>query len=80
MCLTCHPQVDVVLLGLSFGRTRASPAAAVNATTNAGTPTMIGQITSAKASKRWLPVPTLSAWMFAAAASANAPIATDTEA
>jgi len=66
-----------VLLGLSFGRTRASPLAAANATTNAGTAVMIGQITSAKASKRRLPVPAVRAWMFAAAARANAPSATD---
>jgi len=65
---------------LSFGLIRASPAAAANATTNAGTPVMIGQITSAKASKRWLPVPAVSAWMFAAAARATAPSATDKQA
>ena len=67
-------------LGLSFGRTRASPAAANNATTKAGAPVITGQIASAKASERRLPVPEVSAWMFAAAASANAPSATATEA
>ena len=47
--------------GSSFGRTRASPTATANATINAGSPAMIGQSTSAKASKRWLPVPAASA-------------------
>jgi len=58
---------------------RASPAATVNAATNAGTPIIIGQIRSARPNKRWLPVPVLSAWMLAAAARLNAPTATDNE-
>jgi len=64
----------------TVGLILASTAAAVNAATNAGTPVMIGQITSARASRRWLPVPILSAWTFAAAARLNAPRATDKEA
>ena len=49
-----HSWADQIL-GLEspvFGRNRTSTAAATNPTTNAGTPAMIGQITSARASRR----------------------------
>src|SRR3954462_5834400 len=61
----------------SFGRSRASRAATARATRNAGRPARIGQIRRARSSERWLPVPVVSAWIFAAAASAKAARATE---
>jgi hypothetical protein len=51
---------DYGFFGLPSNPNRAMPVAATNATTNAGTAIMIGQMTSARMSNCWLPVAVLS--------------------